>query len=89
MEVDGEHYNLRRVVFFSLSPSIQKGIKVATVVKEEISVADTTPESFWYNGITPEKPGVDVHIEMKKINQNTILIDSLSIPIFICTKQSG
>ena len=87
VKVEGGHYNLRRVVFFSLSPSVQKEIKVATIVREEVGVTDKTPEDFWYNGITPEKPGIDFHIEIKKINKNTMLIDSLSIPLLICIKQ--
>ncbi|WP_073534635.1 FidL-like protein [Serratia marcescens] len=82
-------YSLNRRVEFSIASKIIHGMKMITISDVIPHPSDNTPEELWNVSISPEAKGADFYIGIKRINKNTLLINSLSMPYLICVIPNG
>lgn len=84
VETKNKTYNLSRRSDFSLAPKTLHGVRMVTIIKENVNPVDSTPEDIWRQNISPGEKGIPFHMITKKIGENTLLITSLSFPLLIC-----
>lgn len=84
VETNGNIYALSRQVNFNSSSMILNGMKKITFTKELTRVTDNTPDEIWQNYFMPQKLGVDFHVNMVMLNDNTMFIKSFTSPYLIC-----
>lgn len=89
VETDKEVYKLNRRVNFVVAPKEIHGFTLVTVTSVKPYSMDNTPEGLWSSSVFPESQLVEFYVRIKKINKNTLLINSLSLPYLICVIQEG
>lgn len=87
VDSEGVIYNLNRSVNFLASQKKINNLKKITITDEIKHPVDNTPKQMWDNKLAPQLAGVDFYAEIKKINDNTLIISSLSFPYLICVTQ--
>lgn len=83
---DGKEYLVNRTVFFIAHPSELSNMNKTTVTHEDINKSDEVPQEVWLRYILPEVPGTEFYSEMKKMNKNGMLVQTLSNPLFVCAR---
>ncbi|MFJ7500588.1 FidL-like protein [Serratia grimesii] len=89
IENDGVIHDLRRVANFSISQETLLGMRKIIIKSVDISPSDNTPDKIWNDYVVPEKAGIPLYVKLKKINSNTIIINSLSLPYLMCVMQKN
>lgn len=87
VEYEGKKYTLNRNTYFSIAPSELKEVRKVSITNENIKPKDNTPNELWRNRILPEIPGIAYYSEVKKLNNNAILVKTLTNPLLVCLRQ--
>jgi hypothetical protein len=85
IKTDNDNYTLSRRLFITLKKSDFKKLTKAVIVREEQYPIDDTPDELWEKLILPETVGSEFYLEIKYLDENTILVKELSHPYFICS----
>ncbi|MFI8415327.1 hypothetical protein ACQKDS_02470 [Serratia sp. NPDC078593] len=82
-------YHLNRRAHFIIAPKAIHGMKMITIHSVITHPIDNLPEDLWNAAVSPEVPGIEFYVGIKKINDNTVLINSLLWPYLVCVIQYG
>ncbi|MGF6190378.1 hypothetical protein [Serratia sp. 2723] len=83
----GNSYNLRRTVYFTVTPSELENVNEIVFTRTESHPLDNTPENLWHNRVLPQTPGIGFYSKIKELNNNAIIIKGFTNPLVVCIRQ--
>ncbi|ATM76791.1 FidL-like protein [Serratia fonticola] len=79
-------YLVSRTLFFTIKKSGLKNNYKVEISREEIDKRDELPEDLWLKYVFPKSTGVEFYSEVRELNKNAILLQSLSNPLLVCVR---
>jgi hypothetical protein len=79
-------YIVSRTLFFTLKKSGLKNNYKVEIIREDVDKRDDLPEGLWLRYIFTKSKGVEYYSEVRDLNKNAILLQSLSNPQLVCVR---
>lgn len=83
---DGKEYLVSRTLFFTAKISELNNMYTTRITQEDIDKRDNLPKELWLQYMFPKASGGEFYSELKEMNKNAVLIQSLSNPFYICVR---
>ncbi len=81
-----KNYLVSRTLFFTIKKSGLKNNYKVEISREDVDKRDELPEDLWLKYIFPKSIGVEYYSEVRELNKNAILLQSLSNPQLVCVR---
>ncbi|WP_404413091.1 FidL-like protein [Serratia aquatilis] len=73
-------------MFFTAKISELNNMYITRITQEDIDKRDNLPKELWLQYMFPKSSGGEFYSEIKEMNKNAVLIQSLSNPFYICVR---